>query len=809
MSKLIAIQKKYPLPIILIGIILSIICFPRAIGLLSNIQTDLINLLPDSFPSVKQSEIIKKQFDRRSSLFLIINSPNSAQNQLAMLDMKNYLLKDPQVGEVRIEKRGYDFFNQNKLLLLDLKDLYKINNRLKDRIQKEKLGGLYLDFEDEDTNEDDWDSYADKYADQFVNGVDSRYLTNNDQTVFVLDIYPKKIGTGLQFFKDFGKHIQEYVKGFSFNKYDPQMKHGYTGSIITRVDQYDAIITDLKNAALISGISIFLLLYLYFINFLSFKSPNLPWVKKITMPILPVAAIFIPMLFAIILTFSFCSYFIQQLNVITSFLFAIIFGLGVDIGIHLISRYFQDRQKGYEIDNIHHHLLVKTGKSCAIGILTTCAGFYVLVVNDFKGFSEFGWIAGHGLIIALLTYLIFFPCILLLIDRFNLFHFSNKKLTSNLWDKNWIPKANLFLTIFIIISLFSLSGFWNVEFEWNFKNLKFSEPDRRIQNELLKQTRNRVNSPAVYLINNEVEARKIAQKIRQKQNSGEISTIQYYRSYYDMFPFSQPEKFSVLSQINHQLNDDALNTVEETEREIIDYFQDNYKKLKAIYKNDIPKDIHKIFWGKSQNISSVAYIMPKPHLDLENGVHAINFYNDIGKLNIFDDSFYAVSDSIVFAEVLITLFKDARIALILASLAIGTLIFIHFKRFKPTFIILFSLFCGLLWLIALMPLFKIKLNFYNMIIIPALIGMGVDNAIHIYHRFEELGKRSILLVLKTSGGAAFMASLTTVMGYSGLLFTSHPGLKSIGILAILGMSCCLVASLVLLPLMIQVFCRSK
>ena len=58
--------------------------------------------------------------------------------------------------------------------------------------------------------------------------------------------------------------------------------------------------------------------------------------------------------------------------------------------------------------------------------------------------------------------------------------------------------------------------------------------------------------------------------------------------------------------------------------------------------------------------------------------------------------------------------------------------------------------------------------------------------------------------LFTSGSAALMASLTTMLGYAGLVFAHHPGLRSIGILAVIGMGTCMVSSLVFLPAFLQV-----
>src|SRR3989339_49663 len=263
------LQKRFALLILIFGLVLAVICAPRAIKLLSTIKTDLIHLLPDHYPSVHYTEKIQKTFNRRSSLFLILSSPDAQANLEAMFATKAYLETLPSVQFVETQKRGYDFFDQNKLLLIDLKDLYQIHDRLKDKIQKEKLGGLYIDFSEDDQPEQavTFDDLIKKFKEEFNEGVRSRYKTNEDGTVIVLNIYPKSTDDSLSYFKTFGDEVDRHVQRFDFKKYHPEMAFGYAGAIKTRVDQYDTLISDLKIAGIISLGSILLALYFYFWRF--------------------------------------------------------------------------------------------------------------------------------------------------------------------------------------------------------------------------------------------------------------------------------------------------------------------------------------------------------------------------------------------------------------------------------------------------------------------------------------------------------------------------------------------------------------
>jgi len=117
---------------------------------------------------------------------------------------------------------------------------------------------------------------------------------------------------------------------------------------------------------------------------------------------------------------------------------------------------------------------------------------------------------------------------------------------------------------------------------------------------------------------------------------------------------------------------------------------------------------------------------------------------------------------------------------------------------------LLPLMVGLLWMLLLVELFGARLNFYNLIVLPAVLGIGNDAGVHLVHRYMEQGKGSIMSVLRSTGEHVAMGSLTTMMGFAGLLLSFHPGLESIGLLAVLGIGATLAAALLFLPALLQV-----
>lgn len=814
-SAFLKFQKKFHIPVLLVGIVLSILFYHRAMTLLKTVKTDLINLLPKDYDVVQLYDVVEAKFKKRNNLYLLVHSPDKEANFKAMLAVRDYLGELPEVGKIITEKPGYDFFEKNKLLLLDTHDIYEVRDRLKEKIEKEKLKGLYVDLE-EQGKKVTFDDLIDKYKRQFAEGVNNRYQANADGTVYAINIFPKSEDAGLSFYKKFGGEVKNHLAKFDFKKFNPEMTYGFAGAIVTRVDQYDTIMKDLGRAGIVSSWLICILLYFYFFRFLEKGKGIVSKLKVAFWGLIPVATIMIPMTFSLIFCFAFCSLFFDHLNIITSFLFAIILGLGMDVGIHFMTRSLQDRAAGMSLDDIHYNMMVKTGKGCIVGILTNVAGFFALLTADFQGFSEFGWIAGIGLLIGLLCNLIFFPSFVFLTNRFNLLSLKKNILdesTPKTRNYNLSSKAfKLSFSIIIVITVLALAVLPKLSFEWNFGKLNIKLPEREAQKELLRQTHGRVNRPAVYLVDNVADAKEIKKVIHdRKKHDKKSPTVEFIYSYYDMFPDDQDEKIKVYAEIREQLKDDlVVRALTPEQKETVNELIQDIDQIKKITKEDVPEDVKEIFLGEEgDEKTSAVYVMPLPDLQLDDGNNAISFYDDIYDVKTNDKQYHAVSDAMVFAEVLQTLFKESRLSISLAALIILLIIIIHFRNMKETGIIFSSLVCGIFWMLGVMAVFGLKLNFYNMIVIPAMLGIGVDNSVHLVHRFDEMGRKSVFETLQATGGAIFMASLANALGYSGLIFTKHPGLYSMGVMALIGMGTCLIGSLVVMPLLLQLFMRKK
>jgi predicted RND superfamily exporter protein len=119
-------------------------------------------------------------------------------------------------------------------------------------------------------------------------------------------------------------------------------------------------------------------------------------------------------------------------------------------------------------------------------------------------------------------------------------------------------------------------------------------------------------------------------------------------------------------------------------------------------------------------------------------------------------------------------------------------------------LVLVPLFAGFLWIFGVMALFGMKFNFFSVIMLPLVFGLGDDYAEIVYGRYKEEGPGSVHFVLTHTGPAVAMSALTTFIGFGALLFASHNGLRSIGVMAAVGIACVFGAAVMLLPSLIVV-----
>jgi hypothetical protein len=93
-------------------------------------------------------------------------------------------------------------------------------------------------------------------------------------------------------------------------------------------------------------------------------------------------------------------------------------------------------------------------------------------------------------------------------------------------------------------------------------------------------------------------------------------------------------------------------------------------------------------------------------------------------------------------------------------------------------------------------------NFANVVVIPMLIGMGVDNGVHLVHRHRTNPEEVDVLATSTAKAVLF-AALTTMLSFGSLGFASHRGMAAFGQLLTAGVAWTLICYVVVLPAVLE------
>jgi len=99
-------------------------------------------------------------------------------------------------------------------------------------------------------------------------------------------------------------------------------------------------------------------------------------------------------------------------------------------------------------------------------------------------------------------------------------------------------------------------------------------------------------------------------------------------------------------------------------------------------------------------------------------------------------------------------------------------------------------------------------NFANVIVLPLLIGLGIDSGIHLAMRAWKSG-RPALVLHTTTPRAVFFSAVTTIASFGSLMIAEHRGTASMGALLTIALFWTLVCTILVLPGVMDTLMRGK
>src|SRR5919108_49737 len=180
----------------------------------------------------------------------------------------------------------------------------------------------------------------------------------------------------------------------------PDLEVGITGKAVLETDEMTAAQRDMTIATVISLAGVAILFGTFF--------------RGVVRPGLTVFTLML----GVGWTLGFTTLTIGHLNIFTIVFAPMLIGLGIDsTGIHFLTHYEAERAAGKNVRQALEHTFLGTGGGIVTATLTTATAFYALVLSDFLGLRELGFITGSGLMLILLATFTCLPALLVLEER--------------------------------------------------------------------------------------------------------------------------------------------------------------------------------------------------------------------------------------------------------------------------------------------------------------------------------------------------------------------------------------------------------
>jgi len=142
---------------------------------------------------------------------------------------------------------------------------------------------------------------------------------------------------------------------------------------------------------------------------------------------------------------------------------------------------------------------------------------------------------------------------------------------------------------------------------------------------------------------------------------------------------------------------------------------------------------------------------------------------------------------------------DSIRALIAALIAVFIILLADFRNLRLTLLTFLPLLFSFTSLYGLMALFGIKFDFVNIIAAPLLVGIGIDDSVHINHRYLMEGRGRMNLAISETGSAVALTTITTMIGFSSFIPSIMRAMRSTGIVLTLAMALAFIYSVFLHP----------
>jgi 1-acyl-sn-glycerol-3-phosphate acyltransferase len=574
-------------------------------------------------------------------------------------------------------------------------------------------------------------------------------------------------------------HLNTKLKSFtaSWNKKTQNASLDYFGTFQIAAENAQQVKKDTYLTMLISLGLILLLLVLYY--------------RSILAPFYFV----LPALFGMLCGGGLVGYFHPDISAISLATSSILLGIVLDYSFHFFTHY---KHSGNLSDTIR-----EISAPMVIGSFTTVAALAALMFTDSVVLQDFGLIALFTLSGSVVFTLIFLPVII---------HSFNIKLPKD--KSSEPPRKSSKLILRMGIMLISLVTFYfllndlKLSFDADLNNLSYHSDELKKKEEFFTGI-NPTEEKKLYIVasaKNIEKAKKINSEIYEVaiQNKGDFSISELVST----SPYLLPSNQIMAGQLRWEK-----------------YWADK----KGLLKEQL------IASGKEHNFSDQAFEpfyewMSNGAVDTQKGAElsenlGLNKFQyettnehtfitsivlDRSKVETCKTAFRSIEGAYILdiaditAKLLNSVQQDFNYLLLFSSFLVFFSLLIIYGRIELALFAFFPMVLGWIWILGISELIDLKFNFVNIVIATFIFGLGDDFSIFTTDGLIQRYKTGAN-VLKSYRSAIILSGLTTIIGTGALYFAKHPAINSIALISVVGISCIMIITLYLQPMIFNWF----
>ena len=597
-----------------------------------------------------------------------------------------------------------------------------------------------------------------------------RPLVSEDGEVQVIRARLARPATDVAYAREVAARVQAIFDELDPSSYAPDLLAKLGGPYMASREA-NAILRDLRDATSVSAALVLGVLLAGFRR-----------VRGVVLVLVPIAV-------STVLTLAAARALLGELNVLTAFLFAVLLGIGVDFAVHLYAIRERQGPRARWGTVVGGHL-----RPLAAAATTTVGSFLVLVLARFKGFREFGTIAAVGVVVSFVLSILLVPALDTLFGPLRVRPARAGKRPAAAVAR---LLARVRWPLVAALAALTVAGAPKVGFERDLRNLRAPETKSEKGVPYSRALGKKASgTPIVVLAEAAGDLDRAVAALRADRDTALFEGKPWIRDVVSLalyMPERQEEKRRILRQIHDEADKLLAALPEDGPRARYRSHLEALLRLSSaepLARTDLPDWARRPFLernGRDDRIALV-YTNERPY-DLDQ-VQAIRRRFDTVTAGT---GVLGASSRFVLADLSTRVEHDARRLPPYALAAIFALIVLDLRRAVPAIVCFGSLALGLGTTFGVMGLTPLPINFYNLVVMPAVVGLGIDASIHLWHaRTKGAGTTA------ATSKAAVVAALTTAGGFAGLSVADHRGLASIGDLGILATCACVLVAVVLL-----------